>query len=85
MKTNSEQVLFEGTVMDAWEVTGTDPHSECINLNYSVTPYYLIEREWDEWGIEYQKNTKMDKGWVQITLPEFHGLKPGDKIKVVKV
>ncbi len=86
MKNNSEQVLFEGTVISARATYTTDPPSEIIDINYSVKPYDVVEIEYDEWGYKWEKNMgKQDKGWIQLCLPVFNGLKAGDKIKVIKV
>ena len=87
MKNNTEQVLFEGVVIDARKSETTDPPSEIIDLSYEVEPYDVAEVDFNEQSGEviekfvYTEN----QGWIQICLPVFNGLKPGDKIKVVKI
>lgn len=84
MKTDT--VLFEGTVMDAYESHISDTPSEVIYLNYPLPPIDVINVEYNEETGEVEEHFAgvNDKGWIQIALPTFHGLKPGDKIKVVK-
>lgn len=84
MKTDT--VLFEGTVMDAWKSNTTSPPSEVIDLNYPLEPIDIINVEYNEETGEVERNHVgvSDHGWIQISLPTFNGLKPGDKVKVVK-
>lgn len=81
-----DTVLFEGTVDFAWEFDWTDPHSEVINLEYPLPPIntYKIEYNEEIGEVEEHFDGVSDFGRMEITLPVFHGLKPGDKIKVVK-
>lgn len=85
MKTN--MVLFEGTVMDAWESNTTDPSSEVIDLNYPVKPCNVYDITYNEQTEEVEEtlNCINDKGWVQISLPVYNGLKPGDRIRIIKL
>jgi hypothetical protein len=87
MKPNSENVLFEGTVMFSHVSHTTEPPSEVIDVNYELPPMPVYD-------LVYNENTGMcdeklvyldDKGWTQITLPKYNGLKTGDKIKIIKV
>jgi hypothetical protein len=87
MKPNTEKILFEGVVMDARETLTTDPPSEVIDINYTVKPYDVVESYFNEItsGVDEKYLYTENKGWIQICLPVFNGLKPGDKIRVVKV
>lgn len=83
---NSDTVLFEGTVMFAYESDITDTPSEVVYLNYPLEPINIINVKHNEktGEVEEQPDGVNDKGLIQIRLPVFHGLNPGDKIKVVK-
>jgi hypothetical protein len=87
MKPNMEKILFEGVVMDARKTLTTFPPSEVIDINYEVEPCNVYDITYNErTGQTEQKLAYVDnKGWVQICLPVFNGLKPGDKIRIVKV
>lgn len=79
-------ILFEGIVMDAYRSYISDPPSEAIYLKYPLKPINLINVEYNEETGEVEEKFAgvNDFGWIQIILPTFNGLKPGDKIKVVK-
>jgi hypothetical protein len=81
------KILFEGTVIDSWKSNSTDPSSEVIDLNYTVQPFGVYDIVYNEQTREAEKTLAYvdDKGWTQITLPTYHGLKAGDKIQVIKV
>lgn len=87
MKPNTEKILFEGVVMDARKTETTDPPSEIIDINYDVEPCNVYDVVYNVATGEVEKRLAYTdtKGWVQICLPVFNRLKPGDKIKVVKV
>jgi hypothetical protein len=87
MKCNTEKILFEGVVMDARETLTTDPPSEIIDINYKVDPYNVVENSFNEitGDVDERYLYTENNGWVQICLPVFNGLKPGDKIQVIKV
>lgn len=84
MKTNT--VLFEGIVSDAWESHISDPPSEAIYLKYPLDPINVINVEYNEETGEVEENLVgvNDFGLIQVILPTFNRLKPGDKIKIVK-
>jgi len=87
MTTKNSTILFEGTITDAWESYITDPPSEVITLSYPVEPYSVVGVEFDENDDEiYEtKKTIIYEGCCGITLPVFNGLKPGDKIRIIKL
>lgn len=84
---NTNTVLFEGTVMDAYESDlDFENLHEVININYPLPPINTYKIEYNEETGEVEKHFDgiSDTGWIQIILPVFNGLKPGDKIKVIK-
>lgn len=82
-----EKILFEGVVMDARKTETTDPPSEVIDLTYKTGPMSVYDVEYNRFTGQVEKHLAYvdDKGWVQICLPVFNGLKPGDKIRITKV
>jgi hypothetical protein len=84
MKNNT--VLFEGTVMDAYESDITDPHSEIVYINYPLDPCNIIEVFYNEeiGEVEEKITSVNNQGWIQIILPTVKGIKPGDKIQIIK-
>jgi uncharacterized membrane protein len=84
MKSNT--VLFEGVVMDAYQSDITDPPSEVVYINYPLDPCDIIGISYNEetGEVEEKRVGVNDKGWIQIHLPTFKGLKAGDKIQIIK-
>lgn len=87
MKPNSENVLFEGVVMSAYMSKTTNPPSEVIDVNYKTEPISVYDVTYNEVKQLCEKKLAYvnDTGWIQIVLPNYNGLKTGDKIKVIKV
>jgi len=83
---NKDTVLFEGIVMDAYESNISGIPEEIIYLNYPLEPIDVINVTYNEETEEVEENLAgvSGTGWIQIRLPVFNGLKPGDKIKVIK-
>lgn len=84
---NNSTVLFEGIVMDVWKSNTTDPPSEIVDISYPLPPIPVYECYYDEDSLSL-KNKMVDinnHGWIQITLPTFNRLKPGDKIQIIKI
>lgn len=79
-------LLFQFTVRASHKSYITDPPSEILELSYPLPPIPVIESRYNPLTntVEEINIGCSSHGWTQMTLPEYRGVKVGDKIKIFR-